>query len=83
VRFRNEPRGLRRYLVVAGSPADGRTIGDLDLGEDVWISLVIRHGQLIPVQGSTSLRAGDEIIALTDPERAPDLALVFTVPTSS
>jgi len=78
VRFRREPRGLRRYLVVAGSPADGRAIGDLDLGEDVWISLVIRHGQLIPVQGSTTLRAGDEILALTDPERTPDLTPVFT-----
>jgi len=78
VRFRREPRGLRRYLVVAGSPADGRAIGDLDLGEDVWISLVIRHGQLIPVQGSTTLRAGDEVVALTDPERTPDLTPVFT-----
>jgi potassium/hydrogen antiporter len=83
VRFRHEPRGLRRYVVVTDSPADGRTIGDLDLGEDVWISLVIRDGQLIPVQGSTTLWAGDEILALTDPERAPDLASVFTAPTSS
>jgi cell volume regulation protein A len=83
VRFRREPRGLRRYLVVAGSPADGRAIGKLDLGEDAWISLVIRDGQLIPVQGSTTLRAGDEILALTDPEHTPDLAPVFTAPTSS
>jgi potassium/hydrogen antiporter len=83
VRFRREPRGLRRYLVVAGSPADGRAIGELDLGEDAWISLVIRDGQLIPVQGSTTLRAGDEILALTDPEHTPDLAPVFTAPTSS
>ena len=83
VRFRREPRGLRRYLVVAGSPADGRAIGELDLGEDAWISLVIRDGQLVPVQGSTTLRAGDEILALTDPEHTPDLAPVFTAPTSS
>jgi potassium/hydrogen antiporter len=83
VRFRREPRGLRRYLVVAGSPADGRAIGKLDLGEDAWISLVIRDGQLIPVQGSTTLRAGDEILALTDPEHTPDLAPVFTAPTWS
>jgi len=83
VRFRREPRGLRRYLVAPGSPADGRRIGDLDLGEDVWISLVIRHSQLVPVHGSTVLRAGDEILALTDPERAPDLGSVFTASTSS
>ena len=78
VRFRREPRGLRRHIVAAGSPADGCTIGELAVGEDVWISLVIRDGQLIPVQGSTTLRAGDEILALTDPERTPDLTPVFT-----
>jgi potassium/hydrogen antiporter len=77
VRFRHEPRGLRRYLVTAGSPADGGTIGDLDLGEDAWISLVIRHGQLVPVQGATRLAAGDEVVVLTDPQRTPDLAPVF------
>jgi cell volume regulation protein A len=83
VRFRREPRGLRRHIVAAGSPADGCTIGDLAVGEDVWISLVIRDGQPVPVQGSTTLRAGDEILALTDPERAANLAPVFTAPTSS
>jgi cell volume regulation protein A len=54
VRFRREPRGLRRHIVAAGSPADGCTIGELAVGEDVWISLVIRDGQLVPVQGSTA-----------------------------
>ncbi|HYT27062.1 MAG TPA: cation:proton antiporter, partial [Actinomycetota bacterium] len=78
VRFRHEPRGLRRHVVAPGSPADGCTIGDLALGEDVWISLVIRDGQLVPVRSSTPLRAGDEVVALADPERAPDLAPVFT-----
>jgi potassium/hydrogen antiporter len=78
VRFRHEPSGLRRYLVEAGSPADGCTIGDLALGEDAWINLVIRGGQLVPVRGSTRLRAGDELLALTDPERPRDLAPVFT-----
>jgi cell volume regulation protein A len=79
VRFRHEPRGLRRYLVAPGSPADGCTIGDLALEEDVWIGFVIRDGQLVPVHGSTMLRAGDEVLALTDPERTLDLAPVFTV----
>jgi potassium/hydrogen antiporter len=78
VRFRHEPRGLRRYLLAPGSAADGCTIGELDLDEDAWISLVIRHGQLVPVQGSTRLRAGDEVVVLTDPERTPDPAPIFT-----
>jgi NhaP-type Na+/H+ and K+/H+ antiporter len=48
------------------------------VGEDVWISFVIRDDQLVPVNGATTLRAGDEILALTDPERGPDLAPIFT-----
>ena len=68
MRFQDEPRGLHRHLVDAGSPADGTTIADLDLGEDAWISLVSRNGQLVQVRGNTALRAGDEVLALGDPE---------------
>jgi hypothetical protein len=32
----------------------------------------------IPVHGSTALQAGDPILALTDPERGPDLTATFT-----
>ena len=78
VRFRQEPRGLFRQVVAAGSPADGCRIADLAVGEDVWISFVIRDDQLVPVRGSTILHAGDEILALTDPERGPDLTPIFT-----
>jgi cell volume regulation protein A len=77
VRFRQEPRGLRRHIVAAGSPADDCRIADLEVGEDVWISFVIRNDQLVPVRGATTLHAGDEILALTDPERDPDLAPIF------
>ena len=78
VRFRSEPRGPRRHLVAAGSRAYGCRIGDLEVGEDVWISFVIRDDQLVPVRGATILRAGNEILALTDPERGSDLTPIFT-----
>ena len=78
VRFRQEPRGLCRLVVAAGSAADGCRIADLAVGEDVWISFVIRDDQLVPVRGSTTLHAGDEILALTDPESGPDLTPIFT-----
>jgi potassium/hydrogen antiporter len=77
VRFHHEPRGLRRHVVAAGSPADGCRIGDLEVGEDVWISFVIRDDQLVPVRGSTTLLAGDELLALTDPEHGTDLTPIF------
>jgi potassium/hydrogen antiporter len=65
LRFRDEPEGLHRYVVGRGSPADGTTVGDLPLGEDVWISMISRAGRLVHVRGDTVLRAGDEVLALT------------------
>jgi cell volume regulation protein A len=64
MRFRDEPEGLHRFVVGAGSTADGATIGDLPLDEDVWISMVSRGGRLVQVRGTTVLRAGDEVLAL-------------------
>lgn len=68
MRFRNEPEGLHRYVVQHGSRAEGCTIADLDVGEDFWVSMVSRRGQLVQVRGNTTLEAGDEILALADPE---------------
>jgi cell volume regulation protein A len=64
MRFRDEPEGLHRYVVAEGSPADGTTVGDLPLGEDVWISMISRAGRLVHVRADTTLRAGDEVLAL-------------------
>ena len=78
LRFREEPDGLHRYVVVAGSPADGCTLADLDVGENFWISLVSRHGQLVQVRGDTTLAAGDEVLALADNDG--DVDAVFLQP---
>jgi cell volume regulation protein A len=64
LRFRDEPEGLHRYVVGRGSPADGTAIGDLPLGEDVWISMISRGGRLVHVRGDTRLRARDEVLVL-------------------
>ncbi|HEX3590634.1 MAG TPA: cation:proton antiporter [Pseudonocardiaceae bacterium] len=66
VRFRTPPQGVRRVRVEAGSPADGATVGELELGEDAWISLVIREGRSIQVRDSTRLAMDDEIVLLVD-----------------
>ena len=80
VRFRQEPQGLRRFVVGAGSAADGREIGELDLGEGVWVSFVSRDGGLLPITGDTLLRAGDEVLVLTDPTHDPDPSALFAPP---
>jgi potassium/hydrogen antiporter len=72
MRFRDEPEGLRRYVVAAGSPADGCSLADLDVGESFWVSLVGRGGRLVQVRGDTVLRAGDEVLALAEEGDSPD-----------
>jgi cell volume regulation protein A len=72
MRFRDEPQGLHRYVVGAGSPADGCTLAELDVGESFWVSLVSRDGRLVQVRGDTVLRAGDEVLALADEDGSPD-----------
>jgi cell volume regulation protein A len=69
VRFQREPDGLHRYVIVKGAPADGTAIADLPLGEDAWISLVSRNGELVQVRGDTVLQAGDEVVLLGEPSR--------------
>jgi cell volume regulation protein A len=73
MRFRDEPEGLHRYVVARGSAADGTAIEDLALGEDAWISMVSRHGRLVQVRGETVLRAGDEVLTLSENDTAATL----------
>lgn len=81
VRFSQEPEGLHRYHVVAGSAADGSAIGELPCGEDVWVSLIIRDGNLVTTTGGdTTLQAGDDVLVLADPDDAPLLDRLFTAP---
>jgi cell volume regulation protein A len=78
MRFRDEPDGLHRLVVGPGSVADGTAIADLDIGEYAWISMVSRAGHLVQVRGHTTLKAGDEVLALAD--TGTDLGRVFDGP---
>jgi potassium/hydrogen antiporter len=81
VRLRHEPEGLRRYIVARRSPAEGRAIRDLDLGDGVWVSFVNRHGAMLPLADDTVLSAGDEVLLVLDPEHDPDPAAQFATLT--
>jgi potassium/hydrogen antiporter len=72
MRFRDEPEGLHRYVVAPGSPADGCSLAELEVGESFWVSLVSRSGRLVQVRGDTVLRAGDEVLALAEEGDFPD-----------
>lgn len=83
LRLRKEPQGVHRLRVRPGSSADDAAIGDLELPQDAWVSLVIRGGELVPVQASTTLREGDEALVLADDGQADELAALFTEARSS
>jgi cell volume regulation protein A len=64
VRLRDEPQEVGRYVVAAGSPADGVALRDLVLGERAWISLIMRDGAARQARGDSVLQAGDEVLVL-------------------
>ena len=66
VRFADEPEGLNRHVVAAGSPADGHTVAEISTGDDAWISLISRAGRHVPVRNGTRLRAGDVVLTQSD-----------------
>jgi cell volume regulation protein A len=78
VRLRDEPGGVHRLHVEPGSLADGVSIDELAerLG-DVWVSIVVRRSALVPVRGSTTLLAGDDVVVLADPEAGDGLTQAF------
>ncbi|HET9654934.1 MAG TPA: cation:proton antiporter [Kineosporiaceae bacterium] len=80
MRFRDEPQGLVRLHVLGGSAADGTCLEELDMGENAWVSLVSRGGQLVQVRGDTVLAAGDEVLLLVEPPDADTVARLFTRP---
>lgn len=80
VRFSEEPEGLHRYHVVAGSAADGSAVSELPFGEDVWVSLIVRDGNLVTAAADMTLRAGDDVLVLAEPDEAPALDRMFTAP---
>ena len=82
VRFQQEPEGLLRFQVAPGSPAADTAIDDLPLDEDTWISFIVRDDSLVPVQGETRLRAGDEVVLLSGDADRVGLAVIFTRPRS-
>jgi cell volume regulation protein A len=78
MRFSDEPQGLQRHVVAAGSRADGASVSQLELGEYAWISMVSRAGELVQVRGETSLSAGDEVLVLAEGDI--DLGPIFGPP---
>ncbi len=78
LRFRDRPDLMRHHTVDGGSFADGRRLGELTLGDDAAVSLVIRDGNpAVPTPGTT-LGPGDEVVVVTnDPDHDDAVAPQF------
>jgi potassium/hydrogen antiporter len=79
VRLRQEPEGAHQFSVGKGSAVDGRTVEQVaDVAGDIWISLVVRDSQLVPVRAHTRLQAGDLVVILAEADVPADVAGLFT-----
>jgi trk system potassium uptake protein TrkA len=59
------------------SSLDGVALRDVRLPPESLVAFVIRGGESIFPSGGTTLRAGDEILALTRPKHEEELRLLF------
>ncbi len=56
------------------SAADGRTVAELGLPDEIVLVSLTRGDQLLIPRGRTSLQAGDRVMAMTLAGREPELA---------
>lgn len=81
VRLLNLERGKVALLEVTldeGSPAAGKTIGELRLPPDCTIVAIVRERHVVTPGDETPLQVGDEVMALAAPEAEEDLRRALT-----
>ncbi|CAN5602285.1 TrkA family potassium uptake protein [soil metagenome] len=61
-----------------GSPANGKTVRDLNMPPDCTLVAIVRDRHVIAPKGETPLEAGDEVLALAGAEAEPDLRRALT-----
>ncbi len=72
-----EPQGTARFVVAAGSHAEGLRVRELPLGERSWIERIERPGGAVRVRGSSLLEPGDTVTVITDVEDMHSLQRLF------
>jgi trk system potassium uptake protein TrkA len=69
---------LLEVRLAEGSPADGKTVGDLKIPPDCSLVAVVRDKHVISPTDDTPLHSGDEVLALASPEAEADLKRALT-----
>jgi trk/ktr system potassium uptake protein len=70
--------GLLEVTLAEGSPADDKTVGELDMPPDSTLVAIVRSGHVIVPQVGTPMHAGDEVLAIATPEAHADLRRALT-----
>ena len=84
VRVGEEPTGACEVYVAPGSRADASPVGELDLGQDAWVTMIVRDGAALQPSKSLHLRPGDRILLLADPDDLDRIERLFAAdPTSA
>lgn len=81
LKLRRGEYSLVEEKIPPSAQAIGMAIKDLPLPERCVIAAIIRQGDVVVPRGITVLEEGDEVLAVTDPKGARQLASLFA-PTS-
>jgi cell volume regulation protein A len=63
--------------VAEGSHAEGMALGDLPIGDDAWVTLLVRDGDALQPEPDLELRSGDRLLILADPQHGRELGATF------
>jgi trk system potassium uptake protein TrkA len=69
---------LLEVTLAEGSPAAGKTVGELKLPSDCTLVAVVRESHVIAPTSETPLHVADEVMALSAPEAEADLKRALT-----
>ena len=69
---------LLEVTLAEGSPAEGKTVGDLSIPPDCTLVAVIRDRHVVAPTKETPLHVGDEVMALASPAAEADLKRALT-----
>lgn len=69
--------------VSPGSPASGKTVGEIDLPEGGLIIAILREGEGIVPSGDTTINTGDEVMLILNPGIEEGITQLFSAPEES
>jgi trk system potassium uptake protein TrkA len=78
LKLRRGQYSLVEEKIPPGAPAVGRSIQELSLPPQSVIAAVMRGGEILMPRGALRFEAGDEVLAIVDPQAALALAALFT-----